>query len=74
MRSPQALKLRVILRDDRNRLFDNFTSLDISWSTTNFDMASFDLSDTGVRMEYREDIFSQHLMKSVCEYSYPGAT
>ena len=69
VRSPQALKLRIILRDHKNRLFDNFTSLDVSWSSNNYNMASFDLSDTaGVQMEYQEDIFSQHRMKSTCKY------
>ena len=67
MRSPQALKLRLILRDNKNRLFDNFTSLDVSWSSSNFDMASFDLSNSGVQMEYQEDIFSQHRVKSICK-------
>jgi hypothetical protein len=32
-------------------------------------MASFHLSDTGVQMEFQEDIFSQHRMKSTCKYS-----
>ena len=68
MRSPQALKLRVILRDEKNRLFDNFTSLDVSWSSSNYDMASFDNSNTGVEMEYREDLFSQRRVKSICKY------
>ena len=68
MRSPQALKLRVILRDEKNRLFDNFTSLDVSWSSSNYDMASFDNSNTGIEMEYREDLFSQRRVKSTCKY------
>ena len=69
MRNPQALKLRVILRDENNHLFDNFTSLDVSWSSSNYDMASFENSNTGVDMEYREDLFSQHRVK-VSPYSY----
>ena len=68
MRSPQALKIRLILRDNKNSLFDNFTSLDVSWSSSNFDMASFDVSNSGVQMEYQEDIFSQHHVKSICEW------
>ena len=68
MRSPQALKLRVTLRDEKNRLFDNFTSLDVSWSSSNYDMASFEHSNTGVEMEYREDFFSQRRVKSTCKY------
>ena len=68
MRSPQALKIRLILRDNKNRLFDNFTSLDVSWSSSNFDMASFDVSNSGVQMEYQEDIFSQQHVKSICKW------
>ena len=67
MRSPQALKIRLILRDNKNRLFDNFTSLDVSWSSSNFDMASFDVSNSGVQMEYQEDVFSQQRVKSICK-------
>ena len=48
MRSPQAVKLRITLRDNKNRLFDNFTSLVVSWSSSNYDMASFDLANVGV--------------------------
>ena len=69
MRSPQAVKLRIILQNNKNRLFDNFTSLDVSWSSSNYDMASFDLANVGVQMEYQEDLFSQHRMKSMCKYS-----
>ena len=58
----------MILRDQKNRLFDNFTSLYVSWSSTNYDMASFDVKDTGVEMEYAEDAFSQQGMKSISEY------
>ena len=65
VRSPQAVKLRIILRDNKNRLFDNFTSLDVSWSSSNYDMASFDVTNVGVQMEYEEDLFSQHRMKSM---------
>ena len=68
MRSPQALKLWVILRVEKNRLFDNFTSLDVSWSSSNYDMASFDNSNTGVEREYREDLFSQRRVKTICKY------
>ena len=31
-------------------------------------MASFDNSNTGVEMEYREDLFSQRRVKSICKY------
>ena len=68
MRSPQALKIRLMLRDNKNRLFNNFTSMDVSWSICNFDMASFDVSNSGVPMEYQEDIFSQHHAKSICKW------
>jgi hypothetical protein len=67
VRSPQALRLRIILRDNKNRLFDNFTSLDVSWSSSNYNMASFDLSKAGVQMQYQEDLFSPHRMRSMCE-------
>ena len=68
MRSPQALEIRLILRDNKNRLFDNFTSLDVSWLSSNFDMASFDVSNSGVQMKYQEDIFSQHHVKPICKW------
>ncbi|XP_046861323.1 nuclear pore membrane glycoprotein 210-like isoform X1 [Xenia sp. Carnegie-2017] len=62
VRSPQDLKLRISLRDNKNRLFDNFTSLEILWTSSNYDMASFDRSnETDIEMTYEEDMFGPYM-------------
>ena len=68
VRNNQNLKLVLHLRDARGRLFDNFTSLSVSWSSSNSSLARFPDLSKSVNMMFLRVKEDENVQRSVCKY------
>ena len=68
VRNNQNLKLVLHLRDARGRLFDNFTSLSVSWSSSNTSLARFPDLSKSVNMMFLRVKEDENVQRSVCKY------
>ena len=67
VRNNQDSNLVVHLRDSKGRLFDNFTSLTVVWSSSDSKLAKFPDLTSSVKMmfvRYKED---ENLGRAICK-------
>lgn len=69
VKNDQDLRLLLNVRDENGRLFDNFTSLYISWSSSDKRLASFVGPSKSVKMMFIREGENEDVRRSVCEYN-----